>query len=268
MSTLYRLASVLGWIRACRREFSYLRLAGIKENEPIHRAITVFENALADGSWVERERVRRLCAFWNICSGEHLEGEPRRLENIGVQVDNVIYDKLEAAQADDPIALNESERLALCVSVAGVMTSSLATNDVNSVFLQKTWPEAFNIIATREAWIYKDWQSAIGDIMLGRLEDADRKFEVVGYGEFEQMCRIGDQQQKQWIQCLSDIFDGVDFSIEDRFDARPRQLRTLARATAALVRALHAAQGSRSMIADAAVSTADTVLREVKESAS
>jgi predicted P-loop ATPase/GTPase len=82
------------------------------------------------------------------------------------------------------------------------------------------------------------------------------------------MCRIGDQQQKQWIQCLSDIFDGVDFSIEDRFDARPRQLRTLARATAALVRALHAAQGSRSMIADAAVSTADTVLREVKESAS
>lgn len=196
MSTLYRLASLLGWIRACRREFFYLRLANIKENEPIDRTIAVFENALADGSWVERERVKRLCAFWNIRTAERLEGEPRLLENIGVEVDNVIYDGLEAAQADELIDLNESQKMALCVSVSGVLTRRLTTNDVNSAFLQQTWSEAFNIIATREAWIYKDWQSAIGDIMLSRLEDEDRKFEVLGYGEFERMCRLGDQQQK------------------------------------------------------------------------
>jgi hypothetical protein len=268
MSTLYRLASLLGWVRACRREFSYLRLASLKENEPIDRAITVFENALADGSWVERERVKRLCTFWNIYTAEHLERAPKLLENIGVQIDNLIYDKLEAAQAEDLIDLNESQRVDLCLSVASVLTCSLTTNEINSTFLQQTWAEAFNIIATREAWIYKDWQSAIGDIMLTRLEEEDRKFEVLGYGEFERMCRVGDQQQKQWIRCLSDIFDGVSFSIEDRFDARPRQLRALARATPQLVTALHASQGPRSIVSDAAIRTADSILREVREDVS
>jgi hypothetical protein len=32
------------------------------------------------------------------------------------------------------------------------------------------------------------------------------------------------------IPVISEIFDGIDLSIEDRFDARPRQLRRRARA--------------------------------------
>jgi hypothetical protein len=100
----------------------------------------------------------------------------------------------------------------------------------------------------REAWVYRDWQSAIGDMMLRTLADQSRKFEVVGYGEFEQICRDGSIAQRLWISRLAEVFDDLDLSIQDRFDARPRQLHAMASATAKLILALHSAQGSRSMV--------------------
>jgi len=263
LSTLYRLASLLGWIRACRREFSYLRVAERKENEPIDSAISAFESALADGSWVERERVRRLCGIWDLCGPEHLENARQILEAIGVKVDNAIYDRLEQARVQDLNALSEGDRKALCAAIADLLADSLRMDRVTAQAVDRTWAEAFSAIAMHEAWVYRDWQSAIGDMMLRPEEGEARKFEVLGYGEFEQMYLSGDHMQKEWIRRLSEVFDGVNLSIEDRFDARPRQLRTLARANAQLVVALRHAQGSRTIVADSTLDIARTILAKV-----
>jgi hypothetical protein len=263
LSTLYRLASLLGWVRACRREFSYVRLAPRTDSAPIDSAISKFENALSDGSWVERERVVRLCELWRICGETELSKNPERLKEVGVRIDNAIYDQLEAANLADLSDLDELGREALSRTIASLLVSELRTNPVSEASLRRTWPEGFSIISMREAWIYKDWQSAIGDLMLRELKDEDRKFEVLGYGDFERICISGEGSQKRWIWRLSDILDEVDFSIEDRFDARPRQLRTVARATAELVKALHSAQGSQTIIAASALTVADEVLDRV-----
>lgn len=121
------------------------------------------------------------------------------------------------------------------------------------------------IVAIREAWVYKDWQDAIGDMMLRRVEGEDRRFEVLGYSDFEQLCRSGDEMQKLRVSHLTDIFDAVDLSIEDRFDARPRQLRSLSLATARLVRALHSAQGSQTIVSKYVLNTADTIIESLEE---
>lgn len=138
LSTMYRLANLLGWIRACRREFSHLRLAEKRENEPIGRTIDLFEKALADGSWVEGERVKRLCSIWHICGSEYLEEHPKTLAALGVRVDNSIYEASEKAPSQDLGALEDCDREALCTKISKLLTTELNTNPVNQTAMAKT----------------------------------------------------------------------------------------------------------------------------------
>jgi hypothetical protein len=264
LSTLYRLASVIGWIRACRREFSFMRVASRAENTPIDDAISEFERALADGSWVERERVSRLIDLWKLYNPADSECADEVLEDLGVLVDNAIYDVLEAEGVDDLKDVPAARQPSICREVAQLLSTELKTNLVSGSLLETTWPEAFRILSMREAWVYKDWQDAIGDLMLRRIEDEDRKFEVLGYGDFEALFGTAPSKSQHLVQRLSDILDGVDLSIEDRFDARPRQLRRVARATASLVIAMHAAQGSNSVISTRQLELANSILAKVE----
>jgi hypothetical protein len=65
ISTLYRLAALLGWIRAFRRERSYLDPDNAGTDAPTV-AIKEIESALADGQDVERQRLRELFGLWRI----------------------------------------------------------------------------------------------------------------------------------------------------------------------------------------------------------
>ena len=265
LSTLYRLATLIGWIRACRREYSFVRVAASRKNERIDEAIAAFEKALADGSWVERERVLRLVDVWKLQQVTEVEKDAGRLEELGVLVDNAIYDNLESNKAAELFELDPAGQQKICVEIAGLLARQLNTNPVSGAMMKVTWPVAFGILSMREAWIYKDWQDAIGDMMLRRVEGEDRKFEVLGFYEFEKLCSSTDHEQRPLIQRLADILDQLDLSItQDRFDARPRQLRALARANANLVQAMHAAQSSSGVISDRLLDLAKTVLDKVK----
>jgi hypothetical protein len=260
LSTVYRLATVLGWIRACRREFSYLRVAEPGDAISVDEAINDFENALADGNWVEQERVVRLCELWHLCTSEKLQGD-QRIEALGVQVDNLIWDHLGLANLDDVSLLNEESQRALCRTIADCLSSHLRTNVVGDASMDRSWPDAFSIIGMREAWLYRDWQSAIGDVMIQPSQSDTRKFDVMGYGDFEQILSVGSEKQKLVLARLLAIFDNLDFSIEDRFDARPRQLRSIAKANAKLILAFHGIKGKQSIVSVRDIERANTIIR-------
>lgn len=248
ISTMYRLASLIGWLRACRREFSHIRLAAQNENKPIYDAIAHFEGALADGSWVEKERIERLVDLWKLDRRNKTSQED--YAGLGTAVDNEIWDCLQSVGVDDCDRLPEDHKKRLCCKVAGLISNSLKTSEVDQSTMNSTWPQAFRILAMKESWLYKDWQDAIGDKMLRRIDGEDRKFDVIGYGEFEESLKSGDENTKRWMARVADIFDGVDLSIEDQFDARPRQIRAISKATADLVLAIHAAQGKQSIFGE------------------
>jgi len=260
LSTVYRLAVVLGWVRACRREFSYLRVADPGNARKVDKAIDDFEDALANGEWVEKERVSRLCQLWHLCEQEKLKGI-ESIEELGAKVDNLIWGRLEEQGLDDVSLMDEVSRLALCRSIADCLCSHLKTNVISDASMDRSWPDAFNIIGMREAWIYRDWQSAIGDIMILPTQGDTRKFEVMGYGDFEQMLSTGSEKQKVALARLLQIFDDLDFSIEDRFDGRPRQLRNIAKASAELILAIHEVQGNQSIVSPGAMERAHAILR-------
>jgi hypothetical protein len=247
LSTIYRLAAMLGWIRACRREFSYLRVGEQKAVKSIHKAIDDFENALADGNHLERQRIQRLYELWHLGNPGNNSIIPE-LDSLATQVDNLICDCLEKWKVEDLSLLNEALRRELSKNVADCLCSHLHTNKIADQSLERTWPDAFAILAIRQAWIYRDWQSAIGDIMIMKSEHGPRMFEVIGYGSFEELYSSKDQKHQKDMRRLFAIFDELDLSIEDRFDARPDQLRTVAKATAKLILAIDKTQASRSIV--------------------
>jgi len=264
LSTTYRLASMLGWLQACRREFSYLRVTDPRDGTKVANAIDAFENALADGSWVEQERVTRLCELWQLCSHDKVT-KIADLEGLGVKADNLIWDHLENAKLDDASLLSDAARRCLCRSIADCISAHLNTNQVSEEYMDKQLPYAFAIVGMRESWIYRDWQKAIGDIMVLPIDSDARRFEVIGYGAFEHLISEGTEEEKTALRRLLSIFEDLDLSIQDRFDSRPRQLRAIAQATAELLLALYETQGRQTIIAEKSVKRAETVIRQCKE---
>jgi hypothetical protein len=264
LSTVYRLAAVLGWIRACRREFSYLRIADRKGAQLIDDAIGSFEKALADGGWVEQERVVRLCELWQLGVLES-RGNAEGIDRLGTKVNNIFWEILDATEKDkeDSPGLERETKIRLCRKTADCLTSHLNTNPIADASLDRTWEEAFSIITMREAWIYRDWQGAIGDIMTRRAQTDDRHFEVIGYGEFEQFLVSGTEAEKLAVERLLSIFEGLDLAIADRFDCRPRQLRAIAKSTAEIILAINKTQGRHSIVSQFSADLATRIVREI-----
>jgi hypothetical protein len=234
LSTAYRLAAVIGWVRACRREFSFLRVADPGQAEEIHEAVEAFETALADGTWVEHERLWRLCELWLLCKREDIDKRPNAKE-LGTLVDNLIWDHLEKAGVEDLSLLNEAAQRELCRSVANCLSSNLKTNPIAAGSIDRSWEDAFAILSMREAWIYRDWQSAIGDVMIRKSESEARRFEIIGFGDFEQLIFASDTRTRLALERLLNVFDQLNLTIDDRYDARPKQLRAVAKATSNLI---------------------------------
>ena len=88
-------------------------------------------------------------------------------------------------------------------------STGLKNLDAADAALDRTWEEALNILTMREAWIYRDWQSAIGDVMTRRLQAEERHFEVIGYGEFELFLASGTEAEKLAVERLLSIFDAL-----------------------------------------------------------
>jgi hypothetical protein len=260
LSTVYRLAAVLGWIRACRREFSYLRVADPGNAKGVDEPIDHFEHSLADGTWVEKERITRLCELWLLDKPGVLE-KTADANVLGTRVDNLIWDHLEKAHCEDVSLLDEPSRRALCRTVADCLSSHFRTNPVSDSSMDRSWPDAFAILGMREAWIYRDWQSAIGDMMILPTEADDRRFELIGFGDFEHLVLTSNEKQRLSLNRLFDVFDNLNLSIEDRFDARPTQLRSVAKATAELILAINDVQGQRSIVSEASIARAKEVLQ-------
>lgn len=234
LSTLYRIAALLGWIRACMREFSYLKVAESEAHKPVQEAISSFERALADGPAVAIERLVKLCGLWGI--GESIDDEI--CQNLAIDLEIAIDEFFEGLDVDQIDLLSDDQKSELVLLSAKVITSSLQLQDLPRAIVEESRARAVQILDFKEAWIYRDWQSAIGDLMLLSIDGAERRFEVIGFSEFETMCTGDNAVPNKWIFRLSAVLDGIDLSWRDPYDHRPSQLLAVLHATASLVLAL------------------------------
>jgi len=257
-STLYRLAALLGWIRAIKRELSFLSLNNRKNLQKLEEAINSFESALADGPHVEIERLNRLCELWNI----DIPDDKQIKSPLGAQIDLLIKEHLHSEKVSVATKLTEDSQSKLCMEVVKLVCSRLRINNLSSDILNETKARAIQQIAIREAWLYRDWQSGIGDLMIREIQTGIRRFEILGYKDFEGIILHGNNEERRWVARLSSLFDGVDVTGADRYDARVEQLRNTMIATAKLVKVLSEIGKGKEGMSDLTLNVASKILNE------
>jgi len=256
VSSLYRLACLLGWMRAFRRERAFLRLVGRRRLPDLDDALNSFESALADGPHVETERMTELAKLWRI----ELPMDDAQLQGVGTEIELEIKTSYANLKVENASEMSETEQLSLCNMAAKKLAQLAGSQPPSDGVIRETRERAVRCIAIRQAWLYRDWQSAIGDLMIQEVSGAERRFDIIGFGVFEWMYQAGDERERQWLDRLANIIDDLDVTRTDMFDARIQQLRNTLISTARIVLALSNVKSYHSAIPESTLEKARSIV--------
>lgn len=239
LSTLYRIASLIGWIRGMDLELSSLAAHNPGYVAPIAKQISAFKSALADGPDVERDRLRQLCEIWSFDISEVPDA---KLAKVAARVEVKLHALIAHQQWDLKTMLaleNEREGQAWVVGeLATFVANELGIAGFYKQRSYETTKEVMESLGHREALIYREWQDAIGDAMIDRDPDSPRKFRIIGFAAFSELIETSDYL---WFQVFKTSLDDIDFEEPDHRDFRAHQLRKIANAVGTMVVAIEEA---------------------------
>lgn len=228
VSTLYRIAAMFGWIRALRKERSYLNPTMDTESQKLEGLIRKVEDAFADGQHVELMRLKELLRLWSIDESHRpkIEAEAK----IGAELDLCLDDALVKARKERVSDLDHAQQLELCQSAANIISQHLSVS-IAAGLVAAERARAIEYFNIREAYIYRDWQAAIGEMMITPISGANRRFDVLGFGEFERRYLDSLSNEKHgdrlWMCRLASVVLDIDLRHANAFDARQEQVRKI-----------------------------------------
>jgi len=262
ISTSYRIAVILGWIRAIEQEQSYLFYGEEKSQTDLRRAVADLESALADSPHVEVHVLRRLAALWDLALPEDQDEVARIAACANAEMQHVLAEH-RLARYHDLLDLNGPRQLEAVRRIGAAVCAAMGRPPVEEAVLTATAADALGQAAIRQAWIYRDWQQAIGALMIRPVEGAARRFDTLDYGAFEALVTDGTGSEKVWMDRLEAALVGIDAAQPDPTDFRIDQLRRVARATAALVCAIERLDLDRRILEADACELARKLLAEI-----
>lgn len=231
ISTLYRIATLIGWIRGMNLELRALPRARSNFATPISKQITAFQKALADGPHVELHRLTRLSALWAIDLSRFNKTEQAALAmRFEIEAHAATGGKLKP-NPDYLRSLPVNEKLEICQRLAAYLARETGNKAPSEDIIHETAARAVGGLSYREALLYRDWQDAVGDAMIERDPDSVRRFRIVGYEKFTTLL----ETDAPWFKVLARSIDDIDFDEIDPSDFRSQQLRDLSAAVAAIL---------------------------------
>lgn len=232
-STVYRMASLLGWLRAFQKELTLLKTKNNDELQKIKNSINEFNKALADGTHIESERLNGFLELWCFnfkdCFFSSL---------LASSIDNEIKDFITKKGCDNALELEEIERFQLIECITTEMAESYKVNNVSDDIIKQTTAQAIQLCSLKEAWIYRDWQDAIEDMMLRENKNEVRKYDVIGFYEFSNKHKSTEDVDREWIVRMENVFYDLDVTGANKADMRLEQLKHIVRATSELMLSL------------------------------
>jgi len=237
ISTCYRLAVVLGWVRAIELEQSYLFFGEDASVEDLRTAVIDLKSALADSPHVELHVLRGLAEVWDLTLPADPGAVARAAACCNAEMQHVLAE-FGLTSHRDLATLEDARQVQVVRRMSRSMTSALGLPSVDDGVVHATCREAVARMSVKQAWIYRDWQQAIGTLMIRPIEDAARRFDAIDYGTFERLFTRTDGDERPWMQRLEAVVVGIDVAAADPADFRVAQLRAVARALAALVCAI------------------------------
>ncbi|CAM1361294.1 conserved hypothetical protein [Tenacibaculum sediminilitoris] len=218
-STVYRLCALIGWIRAAQKEHSYLEGFGNTKNAKVRESIISLQKVLADGSQVEVSIIEELSKLYNIPIKE-LSDKVR--SEIGVECERIVFKYIPDQVKKNVALLKDKEQLKLVNEVIDLICEKTQSTKLEKKEIKKKLDIAIDEIAREFCWIYRDWQNAIGDEMLIKLNDSYRYYDVIGFSAF-----MDKNAENVWLQKVNNLFANLDISIDNRFDSRVGQIKDI-----------------------------------------
>ncbi|MDX2106219.1 MAG: hypothetical protein SFY67_07440 [Candidatus Melainabacteria bacterium] len=230
-STLYRLSSLLGWKRALRKEMSFVRTEVSQSFDKVEVALKEIEASLADGESVELQRLSNIELIWT-----HLIIPADRRAELAVELERLIekIDKAEELASSNNISDTSSLFAMLPESVANLFETKLGIKTAAEI-IGETRARIVNALCIRETWVYREWQEAIGDILIQETNNA-RRYEVLGYQKFLELCVNGTSVERFHLSRLERVIEDVDITRSS--DTRVRVLWSTYISTAKLIKHL------------------------------
>ena len=229
VSTLYRLASLLGWVYAIKKEQSYIKPRINKSINIISESLLALEVALSDGAHVEIERLERISELWE------LNIPDEEVFSLSISLERILKRKLKKCDVKLAIDLDLDNLLLLCRECADFFHQELNCSPIIDELLKNILNDSARCFSIREAWIYRDWQAGIGEMMLIKSESSARDYDVLGYKKFELMMKSDDEETSLWISRIANMFENLDFLLSENQDMRIKQVEAILKAVAKLI---------------------------------
>ena len=247
ISTLYRLCAVLGWIRAVRREVASLDVGGDDVNEELENAITNFQDALASNHFTSGKQVDYLTTRWelDISNLDLLEIRVRnqRKRDCEQRIEKLVWEFLAEKRKTTPHDLKAVDQLELLKKVFHLLSGDLeATGELNEDKLAESISSNLAVVSRRVSWIYRDWQRAIGDYMLGRVEDevSARRLELMPFHEFEELYLdyLENPEDHRYLGRIDRLFSDLRLGSAAVLDVRSEQLKVVSTKLVRIIEAI------------------------------
>jgi hypothetical protein len=229
-STVYRLCAVLGWIQAAKKEQSYIDGIKIKQHKKVQSAIAEFHKKLADGSHVEVSILNDLAKLFNLNLGTMTDNDRSLL---GVELEKIVFKYIPDSVKKSVTTIEESRQVQMLQEILDYTCSDRKQSKIKAEIVVANRVVAINEICREYCWIYRDWQSAIGDEMIEKIQGANRRFDVIGFAEFQTK-----HDQNEWLKKVDNLFSDLNVSVDDRFDSRVKQLKELFQVLVELIESL------------------------------
>lgn len=193
-------------------------------------------SALADGQHIEELRLDELANLWRIPSDRL--ADKRLRTSVGSEIDGVILTYVDDRSILSAADLESQKKQEVVRKCADAIRSACRVEIPNGL-VDATVQQASTILGIREAYIYRDWQSAIGDMMIVEISGGVRRFEVLGFAAFEEKYHqsrslTSDQYERRWFDRIEMLFHDLDMKVSGIFDARRDPLRALCKGLIAL----------------------------------
>ncbi len=248
-STRYRIAALLGWLVALRRELVLSNAQPDTTVGSMRSAIDGVQKSLAEGAHVESSSAQALANIWGISDID----VNRAGWDINSTVKRVLHER--GALAVGELTPKDSEELLRRIASDVEKHSHVR---VAPEVIAATREEALRAVSTCEAWLYRDWQDAIGDWMLVK-GDGVRRFDVKGYRAFADAERVRSEDDEEWLVRLGELTDELDVRDDEWADARIAQLQGVYQAVAQLLVSFHEAAPDRSSVSRSALERASAL---------
>jgi hypothetical protein len=234
ISSLYRLLALIGWIRASKIELSHIEVQKNDDYQKINDAIEEFEKSLADGQHIEQQVFENLSKKWVLKDST----PPEEKKKLGILVERIVDEYCFNENVEIPIFLSDEKKRVLAKKVCDSICEHISIAPIDETIINESVNFTIKEMSRIEAWIFRDWQSALGDLMIKKSSsDVERKFEVIGFKEFENIYYSQIPEEKKWIGRINRLLKNLDVSVEDRFDARTQQIVNIYKATYNLLNA-------------------------------